>query len=136
MKIGITFGAFDVLHAGHCLMLKEAKEQCDYLIVGLQTDPSITPKEYRGKVKNKPIQSIEERMIQLQANKYVNEIIIYETEEDLYRILLERKPDIRIIGADWKGKQFTGHNLPIEVYYNSRNHTYSSSELRERIKNS
>lgn len=136
MKTGITFGAFDVLHAGHCLMLKEAKEQCDHLVVGLQRDPSITPKEYRGKVKNKPIQSIEERMIQLQANKYVDEIIIYDTEEDLYRILLERKPDIRIIGADWKDKKFTGWDLPIEVYYNSRNHTYSSSELRERIKNS
>lgn len=136
MKIGITFGAFDVLHAGHCLMLKEAKEHCDYLIVGLQSDPSTTPKEYRGKVKNKPIQSIEERMIQLQANKYVDEIIMYETEEDLYNILLERKPDIRIIGADWKDKKFTGWDLPIEVYYNSRSHSYSSSELRERIKNS
>src|SRR5680860_198718 len=105
MKKGITFGAFDVLHAGHCLMLEEAKEQCDFLIVGLQSDPSTTPKEYRGKVKNKPIQTLEERLIQLKANKYVDEIVIYDTEEDLYKILLDKKPDIRIIGADWEGKK-------------------------------
>ncbi len=136
MKTGITFGAFDVLHAGHCLMLEEAKGQCDYLIVGLQSDPSTTPKEYRGKVKNKPIQTLEERLIQLKANRNVDEVIIYSTEEDLYNILIDKNPDIRIIGADWKDKKFTGWDLPIEVYYNSRNHTYSSSELRERIKNS
>lgn len=136
MKRGITFGAFDVLHAGHCLMLEEAKEQCDYLIVGLQRDPSITPAEYRGKKKNKPIQTIEEREIQLKANRNVDEIVFYDTEEDLYDLLLKIKPDIRIIGPDWKGKKFTGWDLPIEIYFNSRNHSYSSTELRERIKKS
>ncbi len=136
MKKGITFGSFDVLHAGHCLMLEEAKKQCDYLIVGLQRDPSITPTEYRGKVKNKPIQTIAEREIQLKANRNVDEVIIYDTEEDVYKLLLEIKPDVRIIGLDWKEKKFTGWDLPIEVYYNSRNHSYSSTELRERIKNS
>ena len=136
MKRGITFGAFDILHAGHCLMLEEAKKHCDYLIVGLQRDPSITSVEYRGKVKNKPIQTIEEREIQLRANRNVDEIIFYNTEEDLYNLLLKIKPDIRIIGIDWKGGKFTGYDLPIEVYYNSRSHSYSSTDLRERIKNS
>jgi glycerol-3-phosphate cytidylyltransferase len=132
---GITFGAFDLLHAGHCLMLEEAKKQCDWLIVGLQNDPSETPAEYRGKKKSKPVQSLEERYIQLKASRYVDEIIMYNSEEDLYKLLLEIKPDVRIIGADWQGKKFTGHNLPIKVYYNTRNHGYSTTELRERIKN-
>lgn len=135
MTKGITFGAFDLPHAGHCLMLEEARKQCDWLIVGLQNDPSETPEEYRGKKKNKPIQRLDERYIQLKANRFVDEIIIYETEEDLYKLLLELKPDIRIIGADWEGKKFTGHDLPMKVYFNSRNHSYSTSELRERIKN-
>ncbi|OHA93982.1 MAG: hypothetical protein A3E02_00915 [Candidatus Zambryskibacteria bacterium RIFCSPHIGHO2_12_FULL_38_34] len=136
MRRGITFGAFDILHAGHCLMLEEAKKHCDYLIVGLQRDPSITLMGYRGKKKNKPIQAIEEREIQLRANRNVDEIVLYDTEEDLYNLLLKIKPDIRIIGTDWKGKKFTGWDLPIEVYYNSRGHSYSSTELRGRIKNS
>ena len=89
-----------------------------------------------GEKKNKPIQTVEEREIQLRANKNVDEIVLYDTEEDLYNLLLKIKPDIRIIGSDWKGKKFTGYNLPIEVYYNSRNHTYSSTDLRERIKSS
>lgn len=133
IKKGITFGAFDLIHAGHCLMLEEAKEHCDYLIVGLQSDPSLTPAEYSGKKKNKPVQSLDERYIQLKANRNVDEIIMYDSEEDLYKILLKLKPDIRIIGADWKGKKFTGHDLPMEIYYNSRNHSYSSTSLRERI---
>ena len=136
MRRGITFGAFDILHAGHCLMLEEAKKHCDYLIVGLQRDPSITLMGYRGKKKNKPIQAIEEREIQLRANRNVDEIVLYNTEEDLYNLLLKIKPDIRIIWTDWKGKKFTGWDLPIEVYYNSRGHSYSSTELRGRIKNS
>ena len=136
MKKGITFGAFDVLHAEHCLMLEEAKKHCDYLIVGLQRDPSVTPAGYRGKKKNKPIQTVEEREIQLRANRNVDEVVFYDTEEDLYNLLLKIKPDVRIIGADWKGKKFTGYDLPIEVYYNSRSHGYSSTDLRERIKNS
>ena len=132
---GITFGAFDLLHAGHCLMLEEAKKQCDWLVVGLQNDPSETPAEYRGKKKSKPVQSLEERYIQLKSNRYVDEIIMYNSEEDLYKLLLEIKPDVRIIGADWHGKKFTGHDLPIKVYYNTRDHSYSTTELRERIKN-
>lgn len=130
---GITFGAFDLLHAGHCLMLEEAKKQCDYLIVGLQEDPSQTPEEYRGKKKNKPVQDLRERQIQLTANRYVDEVIIYKTEEDLYKLLINLKPDVRIIGADWKNKKFTGWDLPIKVYYNSRDHNYSSTGLRKRI---
>jgi|SRR3990167_2606329 len=132
---GITFGAFDLPHAGHCLMLEEAKKQCDWLIVGLQNDPSETPIEYRGKKKNKPIQRLDERYIQLKSNRYVDEIVTYNSEKDLYKLLLDIKPDIRIIGADWNGKNFTGHNLPIKVFFNSRNHSYSTTELRNRIKN-
>lgn len=131
---GITAGAFDLCHAGHILMFKEAKNVCDYLIIGLQKDPSITDESYRGKKKNKPIMSIEERKIILKGIKYVDEIIEYETEEDLYKILQERKDiSVRIIGEDWRGKKFTGYDLPLEVYYNSRKHNYSTSELRKRI---
>ncbi len=126
---GITAGAFDLLHAGHVLMLKEAKEQCDYLIVALQTDPTIDRPE-----KNKPTQTLEEREIQLLGCRYVDEIVMYNTEAELYDLLAKIKPDIRIIGADWKGKKFTGYDLPIKIYHNSREHHYSSSELRERIK--
>ena len=133
MKIGITFGAMDLVHYGTMLMLKEAKEVCDHLIVGLHADPSIASKEYRGKKKNKPIQSLEERKTILEGIKYIDEIVIYDTEEDLYNILVNRKPDIRIIGADWKGKKYTGHDLPIKMYYNTRNHNYSTTELRQRI---
>lgn len=133
MKKGITFGAFDLCHAGHVLMLKEAKEHCDYLIVGLQKDPSITDAAYRGKKKNAPVMSMEERRIILEGVRYVDEIVEYETEEDLYKLLLEIKPDIRIIGADWKGKKYTGFELPIEMYFNSRGHNYSTSELRARV---
>jgi glycerol-3-phosphate cytidylyltransferase len=133
MRKGITFGAFDLCHAGHMLMFKEAKEQCDYLIVGLQIDPSHTPESYRGKKKNSPIMSFEERLIILQGIRYIDEIVPYDTEEDLYELLKKIKPDIRIIGADWKGKKFTGYDLPIEMYYNSRDHQYSTSELRRRV---
>ena len=132
-KVGITFGAFDIMHAGHYLMLKEAKEHCDYLIVGLDEDPSRVPESYRGKKKNKPIQSIEERLIQLQGCRYVDEIVIYHSEDELIEILKIKKPDIRIIGVDWKDKKFTGWDIPMEIYYNSRNHKYSTTELRQRI---
>jgi glycerol-3-phosphate cytidylyltransferase len=111
-------------------MLKECKAQCDYLIVGLQTDPSIDrPK------KHKPIETIEERMIRLKGCKYVDKVIVYETELDLFNLLKELKPDVRFLGEDWKGKQFTGDTLPIKIIYNSRNHNFSSSYLIERIKN-
>ena len=109
-------------------MLKDAKTQCDNLIVGLQTDPTIDRPE-----KNKPIHSYEERYIQLEAVKYVDEIVKYETEEDLYKKLLEINPDIRILGNDYIGKSFTGDNLDIPIYYHKRNHSYSSTNIREQI---
>ena len=128
--IGFTCGSFDLLHAGHVLMLKEVKEQCDYLIVGLQTDPTIDRPE-----KHTPIESVKERMIRLKGCKYVDKVIFYTTEEELLRILKEVKPDIRFVGIDHKGKPFTGDKLPIKVVFNSREHDYSSSNLITRIKN-
>ena len=129
-KIGFTCGAFDLVHAGHMLMFKEAKEQCEFLAVGLQIDPSIDRPD-----KHKPIQSVEERKIILEGIRYIDAIFEYKTEEGLYKILKETQDeiDIRIVGADWKGKKFTGYDLPIKIYFNSRNHKYSSSELRKRI---
>jgi|SRR3989344_4033740 len=132
---GFTCGAMDLLHAGHVLMLKECRAQCDYLIVGLQEDPSVTDELYRGKKKNKPIETLEERLIRLEGCKYVDEIVIYKTEDDLYALLKKIKPDVRFVGADWKDKHFTGYDLPIRVIFNSRDHKFSSSSLRERIKN-
>jgi len=129
-KIGFTCSCFDLLHAGHILMLKDAKAQCDKLIVGLQTDPTINRPE-----KNKPIQSYEERYIQLEAVKYVDEIIKYETEDGLIKLLYDLNPDVRILGSDWKGKPFTGHTLHIPIYFHNRDHDYSSSALREKIDN-
>jgi len=127
--IGFTCSCFDLLHAGHILMLKDAKNQCDYLVVGLQIDPTID----RPKVKNKPIQSLTEREIMLKAIKYVDEIIIYNTEKDLYELLKKLKPDIRILGSDYINKDFTGNDLNIKIYYHNRNHNYSSSNLRKKI---
>ncbi len=133
MKKGFTCSAFDLCHAGHVLMLKDAKEHCDYLIVGLQDDPSGTDSSYRGKKKNRPIMSVAERRIILEGIRYVDEVIVYHSEDDLYDLLKRIKPDIRIIGEDWKGKNFTGCDLPIEVYYNPRKHNYSTTELRQRV---
>ena len=125
---GFTCGTFDLLHAGHVLMLKEIKEQCDYLIVGIQTDPSFRPG------KNTPIQSIEERKLQLEAIRFVDQIVQYDTEEDLVDLLKMTKPDLRFVGMDWKDNpNLTGGDLPIEIRYNSRDHGFSSSELRKRI---
>src|ERR1700742_4522980 len=107
-KVGITAGAFDLCHAGHMLVFKEAKTVCDYLIVALQDDPSHTPADYRGKQKNKPIMSLEERRIILEGIRYIDEIVTYNSEEELRALLIELKPDVRIIGADWKGKEYTG----------------------------
>ena len=129
MKIGFTCSCFDLLHAGHILMLKDAKEQCDKLIVGLQTDPSID----RPLTKNKPIQSLRERKIQLEAVKYIDDIFVYETESDLIDLLKLVKPDIRILGSDYKDKSFTGDDLNIPIYYHERDHDYSSSDLRKKI---
>ena len=129
-KVGVTVGAFDLCHAGHILMFKEAREVCDYLIVGLHSDPTIDRPE-----KNKPVMSLEERKIILEAVRYIDEIFIYDTEARLYEILKENKYgfDVRIIGADWKGKPYTGHDLPIEMYFNTRDHGYSTTDLRRRI---
>lgn len=131
MKIGFTASCFDLFHAGHVMMLKEAKEQCDYLIVGLQTDPTID-----RPTKNKPVQSILERFIQVEGCKYVDEIVPYSSEEDLLNLLTSYPIDVRIIGEEYRDKQFTGHNLPIAVYFNRRQHNFSTTDLRQRVKSS
>ena len=133
MRIGITFSCFDLFHPGHVLMLKEAKNQCDYLIVGLQLDPSIDRPE-----KNRPSQSIIERYIQLKGSKHVDEIVPYVSEKDLEDILRSFKLDVRIIGIEYKEKNFTGKDYckekGIEIYYNSRDHRFSSTGLRKQVK--
>lgn len=134
LKIGIVFSSFDLLHAGHIAMLAEAKNHCDYLICGLQTNPTID----RPDTKNKPVQSIVERQIQLQAVRYVDEIVVYETEKDLEDILLTLPIDVRILGVEYKNQEFTGkeicENRNIKLIFNSRDHSFSSSSLRKRIK--
>jgi glycerol-3-phosphate cytidylyltransferase len=127
---GFTCGAMDLLHPGHVLMLKECRAQCDFLIVGLQTDPSIDRSD-----KNKPIETLEERKIRLEGCKYVDEIVIYDTEVDLYNILKKLKPDVRFMGMDWKNKKNYSRDLlpEMKVIYNSRDHSYSSTNLRKRI---
>lgn len=133
MKIGFTCSTFDLFHAGHIIMLKEAKQQCDYLIVGLQTDPTID----RPREKNKPIQSIFERFVQLQACKYVDEVVVYATEKDLIDILLSYPINIRILGDEYENREFTGRsecvNRGIKFYFNKREHTFSTTELRQRV---
>lgn len=129
MKIGFTCSTFDLFHAGHMMMLKEAKSQCDYLIVGLQTDPTID----RPDTKNKPIQSLFERFVQLHSCKYVDEIIPYSTEKELTDILLSYPIDVRIIGEEYKDKHFTGREFDVEVYYNARKHSFSTTSLRQRV---
>ena len=132
IKVGITFSTFDLFHAGHVKMLEEAKRQCDYLIVGLQLDPSINRPE-----KNAPSQSIIERYIQLKGSKHIDEIVPYVTEQDLEDILKAFKIDLRIIGEEYKEKNFTGKDYcrekEIEIYYNSRDHRFSSSGLRKHV---
>jgi len=134
MKTGVTFSTFDLLHAGHIAMLKEAKQHCDYLICGLHVDPQVERPE-----KNSPVQSVVERYLQLSAVKYVDEIVPYNLEKDLADILLTFPINIRIIGADYKGTDFSGKQLcidnNIEIYYNSRSHNFSSSGLRKRVFN-
>ena len=129
-KTGFTCGSFDLLHAGHSLMLKECKDHCNYLIVGLQRDPSIDRSD-----KNKPVQDYEERNIMLSSIKWVDEIVYYDTEDDLQELLQMLDIDIRIIGADWKGKKYTGWELDTPIVFNSRDHGYSTSRLRERVYN-
>lgn len=126
--VGITFGAFDLCHYGHVLMFEECKQYCDYLIVGVQSDPSIDRSE-----KNSPIQSHEERLGLVSSIKFVDEVKPYSTESDLIDMLKEVNPDVRILGADHKGKEFTGHDLPVKCIFNSRDHGYSTRELRKRV---
>jgi glycerol-3-phosphate cytidylyltransferase len=134
MIIGFTCSTFDLLHSGHISMLREAKMQCDYLIVGLQTDPTIDRPE-----KNKPVQSIVERYVQIGAVEYVDEIIVYQTESDLVDILTMFPINVRIIGDEYRHKNFTGREecaeRGIKIHYNKRDHRFSSSDLRTRIMN-
>jgi len=132
MKVGFTCSTFDLLHSGHIAMLREAKDQCDYLICGLQTDPSVDRIE-----KNSPVQTIVERQVQLSAVKYVDEIIVYETESDLEDILQMFHIDIRILGDEYRNKDFTGKDIckkrGIQLYFNKRDHRFSSSLLRSLV---
>ncbi|MDB4378566.1 adenylyltransferase/cytidyltransferase family protein [bacterium] len=133
MKIGITFSTFDLLHAGHIGMLREAKSLCDYLIVGLQSDPTID----RPDTKNKPIQTMVERYAQLNALKLVDEIVPYQTEEDVIDILELFQLDVRFLGEEYRDKDFTGKDVcrkrDIELHFNKRDHRFSSSDLRKRV---
>ena len=130
--IGFTCSTFDLLHAGHITMLEEAKRHCDFLIVGLQNDPTLDRTE-----KNKPVQSIVERQIQLAAVKYVDEIIIYNTEQDLIDLLLTLPIDVRVLGEEYKSKDFTGKDIAKQrgskIVYNGRDHSFSSTSLRKRV---
>jgi glycerol-3-phosphate cytidylyltransferase len=132
-KIGITFSTFDMLHAGHIAMLSEAKNHCDYLIAGLQTDPTID----RPDTKNSPVQSIVERQIQLAACRYVDEVVVYQTEQDLVDLLLILPVDVRILGVEYEHQDFTGRAQGdmrgIELVFNGRDHSFSSSSLRRRV---
>ena len=132
-KIGITFSTFDMLHAGHIAMLSEAKNCCDYLICGLQTDPTID----RPGTKNRPVQSIVERQIQLAACRYVDEVVVYQTEQDLVDLLLILPLDVRILGVEYEDQDYTGKQegwqRGIEVIFNDRDHSFSSSSLRKRV---
>jgi len=132
-RIGITFSTFDMLHAGHIAMLSEAKNHCDYLICGLQTDPTID----RPETKNTPIQSIVERQIQLAACRYVDEVVVYQTEQDLVDLLLILPLDVRVLGVEYQDKEFSGkhecYQRNIELVFNDRDHSFSSSSLRRRV---
>ncbi len=133
LKIGITFSTFDMLHAGHVAMLAEAKNHCDYLIAGLQTDPTID----RPDTKNRPVQSIVERQIQLAACRYVDEVVVYQTEQDLIDLLLILPLDVRILGVEYADRPFTGdaecYARGIQIVFNGRDHSFSSSSLRKRV---
>lgn len=125
---GFTASAFDLLHTGHVAMLEEARAQCDYLIVGLHTDPTID-----RDFKNKPVQTTFERFMQLKGCKFVDEIIPYDTEEDLINLLQMVQPDVRFVGEEYRGKSFSGNELPIKIAYTSRRHNFSTSNLRKKV---
>lgn len=133
MKIGFTCGVFDLFHAGHALMLKECSEHCDYLIVALNRAENIDYKINPGK--KPPVYSLEERKIIMNCCKYVDEVIDYNSEEELLQILKNKKIDIRFLGDDYRGKPITGGDLPIEIYYTDRSHGLSSSLYRNRLNN-
>jgi len=130
MKVGFCCSSWDLLHAGHILLLKEAKDNCDYLIIGIQSDPSIDRPQ-----KNKPIESLQERILRVSSIKYVDNCFVYDTEADLYEYLLENEDgiDIRFLGSDYQDKKFTGSDLDIDLFYHIRDHNYSTSNLRQRI---
>ncbi len=132
-RVGIVFSSFDLFHAGHVAMLAEAKNHCDYLIAALQTDPTID----RPDTKNPPIQSIVERQIQVSTNRNVDEVVVYQTEKDLEDLLLILPVDVRILGVEYADKEFTGKEIcnkrGIEIVYNGRDHSFSSSSLRKRV---
>jgi glycerol-3-phosphate cytidylyltransferase len=131
-RVGFTASTFDLLHAGHVAMLREAKEHCEFLICALQNDPTTDRPN-----KNRPVQSIVERQLQLIGCKYVDEVWVYSTEKDLEDLLLVLPIDVRILGVEYEGKEFTGreicHKRGIELYFNGRDHSFSSSELRQRV---
>jgi glycerol-3-phosphate cytidylyltransferase len=132
MKVGITCSTFDLLHSGHCAMLREAKTQCDYLICALQNDPSVDRPQ-----KNKPVQNIVERQAQLAAIRYVDEILVYNTEDELRDILSMYQIDVKIMGEEYRDIDFTGKDIcqkrGIEFYFNKRDHRFSTSDLRKRV---
>lgn len=128
MKIGFTCSTFDLFHAGHVIMLEEAKKQCDFLIVGLQTDPTVDRPQ-----KNKPVQGVFERYAQLKACKFVDQIIPYETEKELLDLLQCVPIDVRILGEEYMNQDFTGMHLPMEFHFNKRRHSFSTTELRQRV---
>ena len=134
-KIGFTCSTFDLLHAGHITMLEEAKRQCDFLVVGLQNDPTLD----RPDTKNSPVQTLVERQIQLSAVKYVDEVIVYNTEQDLCDLLLTLPIDVRILGVEYENTEFTGKDIcksrNINCFFNKRDHSFSSTSLRKRISN-
>lgn len=136
LKIGIVFSAFDLFHAGHIAMLSEAKNHCDYLIAALQTDPTLD----RPDTKNKPVQTIVERQIQLNTNRNVDEVVVYQTEKDLEDLLLILPVDVRILGVEYKDQDFTGKEIcnrrGIQIVFNGRDHSFSSSNLRKRVADS
>lgn len=136
-KYGFTCSAFDLLHPGHAIMLAECRANCDWLIAGLQSDPTID-RDYRPD-KNMPVQTVDERSIMLQAMRWVDQVISYDAESDLVELLATLRArgaiDVRFIGEDWKGKKFTGHELNIPIHWNERGHSFSTTSLRRRIFN-
>ena len=133
MKVGFNCSSFDLFHAGHVTMLKMERELCGWLIVALQVDPTID----RPGIKNKPIQSVYERYVQVQSCKYVDEILVYETEEDLLNMIKTQSIDIRFLSEEYKDRDFTGKQYCIDngiaIHYHKRQHKYSSTELRNRV---